>query len=237
MRPCQLRWVLPVLSAGLFLTGCKSTSSFFMQRFDSDRLAGSSNGELGVHDNAKPFKGIPITLKVPTHVDIFIQETIYLDANTLEPVPTSKRNLKAKANPVCSDKLFSVDPKRAAAGLSEYEIDMNNEHTDSRQRQYFKALNQKVTDETIKDITSALNTLLPGVPSNPDGGKAIVHEPVINSGLLSMDRDVAWKRFDISSPDFEIQVKAFVDEQLNSCHTCGPTCSVVMNENVMPVVE
>ena len=235
MRSCLWRW-MPVVAASLFLTGCKSTTSFFMQRFDSDQLAGSSNGELGVHENAKPFKGIPVTLKVPTHVDIIIQETIFLDSNSLEPVTTSKRNLKAEARTVYSDKLFSVDPKRAAAGQSDYEMDMNDAHKDPRQRQYFKSLNQKVTDETIKDITAALNDILPLLAA-PSGARSLTSTPTESNGLVSIDRDVAWKRFDVSSPDFEIQVRTFVDEQLNSCHTCGPTCVNVAQDSIVPIVE
>jgi hypothetical protein len=116
-------------------------------------------------------------------------------------------------------------------------MDMNDSNIDNRERQYFKTLNQKVTDETIKDITDAINTLLPQVPKKPStGGQSMAFAPQVSNGLLSMNRDVAWKRFDISAPDFEQQIRKFVDEQLN-CHTCGPTCSNTVDESAMSVVE
>lgn len=225
----------PALLAVLLATGCRSTNSFFMRRFDSDQLAGSSNGKLGVHDNAKPFKGVPITLKVPTHVDIKIQETIFLDYNTLDPVVTERRNLKAVAETVYSDKLFSVDPKRAAAGQTEYTFDMNNEHEDVMQRQYFKSIKQKITDETIKDVTAALNDILPLLAPPAGPAASFADAPTVSGGLLSVDRDVAWKRFDVNSPDFEEQVRAFVEEQMNSCHSCCMTGTEVVASAVQPL--
>jgi hypothetical protein len=64
------------LVCGLLLcvSGCRSIGSTFVQRMDDDRLVGNSNGKTGLHDNAKPFKGIPVTIPVLTHVDISIIE-------------------------------------------------------------------------------------------------------------------------------------------------------------------
>jgi hypothetical protein len=230
-----LKRCLPAILLVIFATGCRSTNSFFMRRFDSDQLAGSSNGKLGIHDNAKPFKGVPITLKVPTHVDITIQETIFLDYNTLDPIVTERRNLKAAAATVYSDKLFSVDPKRAAAGQTEYTFDMNNEHEDVMQRQYFKSISQKITDQTIQDVTAALNSILPLLAPKTAPGASFADAPTVSGGLLSVDRDVAWKRFDIDSPDFEEQVRAFVDEQMNSCHSCCLTGTELAGTHIQTV--
>ncbi len=211
----------PVLVVALIATGCRSTNSFFMTRFDSDQLAASSNGHLGIHDNAKPFKGVPITLKVPTHVDITVRETIYLDIKTLDPVITERRSLNAIATTVYSDKLFSVDPKRAAAGQTDYTLDMNDKHPEKDQRQYFKSVAQKITDDTIKDVTKALDSILPLLaPKKAPGASSFADEPIVTGEILEVYRDVAWRRFDISSPDFEEQVRLFVEEHMNSCHSC-----------------
>lgn len=209
-----------------YATGCRSISSTFMQRMDNDRLVGNSNGSTGLHDNAKPFKGIPVTMPVLTHVDISIEEEMFLDKETLALVKTERRNLSAKADPVYSDKIFAVDPKRAASGTSKYTFDMNSDGAPEDQ-QYFKQIKQNIDDETIRDINTALSGLLPKLFPTPSGVKSSVNsESSSNDFFYPIKRHVAWKRFDVSAPDFQMQVADFVNCHLNGCNQCtGPGCS------------
>jgi hypothetical protein len=222
--------LISIVALNAICVGCKSTTSFFMSRHDNDRLAGNSNGHLGAHENAKPFKGIPVTMKIPTHVDVSVFETIYLNDN-LSTIPTGRRNLRAAADVVYSDKIFAVDPKRAAAGNSNYTFQMNSAHTDPLQRQYFKQIKQHVEDETIRDINAALTGLLPLI-SKKAASPASGLQPEGNGTLsppASKDRVVAWKRFDVNSPDFEEQVKVFVEHHINNCDACCQDAPALTN--------
>jgi hypothetical protein len=215
-----------VLVAAPAFSGCVSSTSYFMHRFDSDAMTANANGRLGVHHDAKPFKGIPVTLKVPTHVDISIRETILMDRTTLEAVPTVRRNLKASSEPVYSDKIFSVDPIRAAAGSTNYTITMRDQGADPRDKQYFKSITKKIQDETIKDTNAALNKILPLLTPKASAALEIYGDgPSADDDLISYERHVAWKRFDINSPDFEHQVQLFVEHHLNACNSCCTAAS------------
>lgn len=211
------------LVCGLLLcaTGCRSISSTFVQRMDDDRLVGNSNGNTGLHENAKPFKGIPVTIPVLTHVDISISEEIFLEKETLNPVPMlgERRNLMAKATPVYSDKIFAVDPKKAASGQSEYTLQMQEGS------QYFKKIDQDITDTTIKDINTALSgilpKLLPKTASTPASKLSLENAIDKQTHFYSVKHHVAWKRFDVSAIDFQDQIALFVNQHLNDCNSCG----------------
>ncbi len=217
----MMRKALATLLCGhaILGVGCKSISSTFVQRMDNDRLVGNSNGETGLHDNAKPFKGLPVTVPVLTHVDITISEEIFLDQKTLEPIRTNRRNFRATPTPFHSDKIFAVDPKKAASGTSEYNLEMNSEGL-LEDRQYFKSIKQDVDDTTIKDVEAVLSDLLPKLVTKQS---APIEKSLVNNQgeFLSIERHVAWKRFDIGAPDFQEQVRAFVEHHLNNCNSCG----------------
>lgn len=205
--------------------GCKSTTSYFMQRFDDDKVTASPNGELGLHQESLPFRGIPVTLRVATHVDIKICESMYFDSSNFDLIQTNHRNLHAEAEPVYSDKIFSVDPKKAAAGDTKYNFEFDSENEEQRDRQYFKKITQKITDETIKDLTGALDSILPLLqpPKAPTtvAAKAKSRFTGEKSPVIVKKRTVAFQRFDINAVDFEDQVKTFVESHINKC---GPQC-------------
>ena len=212
-----------ILFAGVMLSpGCRSTSSTFMNRYDNDRIAGNSNGERGLHENAKPFKGIPVTMKVPTHLDVTVFETIYLDPVSLKTVPTERRNLSAKADTVFSDKVFAVDPKKAAAGDTNYSFTMVDG--------YYTQVKTHVDDKTIKDINGALEKLLPLLAAKP-APKALSRfgESGSTTAPEEKTRVVAWKRFDLNSVDFEDQVTQFVEHHINNCNSCCENTTMVQS--------
>lgn len=222
------------LVCGLLLcaSGCRSISSTFVQRMDDDRLLGNSNGNPGLHDNAKPFKGIPVSIPVLTHVDISISEEIFLDKETLVPVQTNRRNLMANATPVTSDKIFAVDPKKAASGQSEYTLEMQEG------RQFFKKIDQDITDTTIKDINAALGQILPQplpkpVPA-PSTKLSFDNANQSQTDFVPVTRHVAWKRFDVSAPDFQDQIATFVNRHLNHCNSCLESGACAVPNSIQP---
>lgn len=212
---------LVVLLTILSLLGCTSTSSTFLTRTDHDQWVGNSNGYPSYHCSAKPFKGVPVTIPIVTHVDIAIYETYFFEPESLNPIRTHHRNLRAEATPIRSDKIFSVDPKKAAAGTSRYTLDMNSGAAEQAQRQYFKQIKFDIEDRTIQDINTALSGLLPILTPPTSIGPSTSRAGLEDSDpIIQRESMVAWKRFDVNAVDFQQQVTCFVGEHLNDCHSC-----------------
>jgi hypothetical protein len=207
----MLKKVVPVL---LIATawGCTSTTSTLLNRTDSNHVVGNSNGFTRAAGQSRPFKGVPITVRLPTHLDVTIKESdLYKDAappDHLTRIPNATSRSVETAL-VETDKVFTVDPKRPAAGNLTQTLDFGA----GENSQYFQQIKYKIEDETIKDINAALNTLLPRIPTTTKGKSASSDLP---EGVREMSRVVAWKRFDIDSPDFEQKVIAFVEMHLQT---------------------
>jgi len=215
-----LRAATILVGAALFV-GCTSISSTMLNRLETDDFVGNSNGKLKANGAARPFKGVPITLRVPTHVDISIQEKVRfcLNGNTLTPLRSTRRHLWVETDLVYTDKVFTVDVKRPAAGTANYTLEFGEKTADLDNRQYFKNIKSRIVDETIKDVTAAINTVFSALPSGRNGEPAGVAG---SEGLVFFEqtRTVAWKRFDVDMVDFEMQVAAFVRDHLNNCNSC-----------------
>ena len=206
------RWIVfPIL---LFVCGCTTVRSTPLSRTESDTL---------YKDMERPQpQGVPITLKVPTHVDVYIMETYYLqDASKddnyvdLVEVPMQRRNLWVQIKTIETEKVFTVDWKRPFSGTLDYSASMSDE-------QYFTQLGAKITDNTIKDVTSAFSSIV---------GKRTSAKGEVGADLIIDDRVVAFERFDIDACDFEQQVLTFVHHHLNACHDCeGPRLPVVSDQ-------
>jgi hypothetical protein len=184
--------------------GCTSISSTMLTRDETDQC-----WEKHPH-----LHGIPITLKVPTHVKMFV-----FDKHLLERV--DHRDGSAEVLPVNLDvpirefgheflyteKIFTVDFKRPAAGSYNLRLDMN-------EQQYFSKIEHDVTDETISKVTGLISQLFPGgkmfdTVSNNVGAKPKFKE------VKSL---VAAGVFNIDAPDFEQQVASFLNCHLNKAH-------------------
>ncbi len=208
------RWTLLILFLAA-LAGCKTMTSTMLNRTDNDMFVGNSDGEPGLHCDAEPFDGIPITIKVPTHFDVAILETYYLAAhdNRLVELSMNHRSFDVDAKIVETEKLFTVDFPRPASGTLAYNLDMDPES------QYFKQIKNEITDNTIKDVAAAIGKVAPAIAKLTSAGKAKLSDD-LKKNLIVESRTVAWKRFDIDSPDFEEQVRCFVEVHINQCNTC-----------------
>lgn len=215
------RHVSTLVLSSLLFTGCTSISSTLVNRTDSDIFIGNSNGNVKSHCQARPFKGVPITLRVPTHLDIAVKETIFLrptdDKSELVRVRTPKRHLFVEANLVETDKVFAVDVKRPAAGTLDYTMEFGDNANNLDNSQYFKEIKNKIADKTIQDVTTALETVVPSLQ------KLAATPTTAGSDLkdvIQENRVVAWKRFDLDTHDFEQQVGMFLEQHLNCCNSC-----------------
>ena len=206
--------------------GCSSVKSTAINRTESDVFIGNSNGKPKTHCSARPFNGVPITLSVPTHLDVTIQEKIQFIVTEdevskdkhLKRIKGPRRNFVVQRETIHTDKIFTVNPKRAAAGTSEYDMRFRNSGNSSTD-QYFESITSKVEDNTIDDITGALGGITAALttPAGQDGSTAET-----DNKIYTETRTVAWPRFDIDTPGFEQQVADFVNQHINDCHACGP---------------
>lgn len=199
------------------ISGCTSISSTLVNRTDNDMFVGNSNGEPNMHSGARPFKGVPITVRVPTHVDVAIREKVryYAADNSLTPIKTRHRHLFVQTDLIYTDKVFMVDVKRPAAGTLDYTMEFGALGDDVDNRQYFKSLKSKIEDKTLADVSTAISTVLQAIPTSKDDGQNEEGTNKDTAGVIVEERTVAWKRFDIDAYDFEDQVSLFVDQHMN----------------------
>ena len=184
--------------------GCTTTRSTPVSRDVSGKLR---------KDLEPSPKGIPITIKVPTHLDITIHETFYLENVATEDdehadlreVQMRNRNLWVEVTPIETEKVFTVDWKRPLSGTLGYTATLGDD-------QYFDALGANTDDSSISDVTGLLSQVAQTA--------APTANEIDDTDLLTDDRVVAHARFDVDDCDFEQQVMSFVQLHLNGCNDC-----------------
>ena len=186
------------------LSGCTTLVSTMLHRDESDNFYKNQN---------LPLKGVPMALKVPTHLDVWIEETYYLQMTPrgLEEYLPERRNLGITTTPVMTKKIFTVDFKRPAAGSLAYDMGFNED-------QYLNKVANKIEDKTISDVTAAVQRVATAFakPTAANFGSDDLKNKIIEGA-----RHVAFRRFDIDAPDFEQQLATFVYDHMNACHDCG----------------
>lgn len=212
-------------------TGCRSISSTPISRFDNNSLAGNSNGEPRWFCNARPHKGVPVKLKVTTHCDVFIKERYCVelqDANAT--TTTSATNKKPRLQleeplaaspltfvesiPVQTDQVVLVDFKRPGSGS----LNLDATFTED---QYFKKITSKLQDDTITD-SAALIKNIAKFAGTPVAANSKGAEPE-SANRKWLERTIAYQRFDINDPLYEIKLEDFVNTHLHACS--NPSCS------------
>jgi hypothetical protein len=196
--------------------GCTSISSTMLNRTETDDFIANSNGEPKKHCAARPFKGVPITLRVPTHVDVAIYEKIRLclKDDDLSVLRSQHRHLSVATQLIYTDKVFTVDVKRPAAGIANYTFTFGDETGDLDNKQYFKSIQSRIEDETIEDVTGAIETVLSGLRAANDAEGSMLLDSN-DAAYFDRVRTVAWKRFDCDAVDFEYQLAEFVSTHMN----------------------
>src|SRR5437868_3384845 len=114
---------IPLLSVGLLaLTGCTSIRSTHVMH----------NPRECTWDK-KHLHGIPITVKVPSQLEVRVVETKFLldgrmllTLDDVTKVPLATRRVETDVRE--KDEIFTVDFVRPAAGVSELEADIKNQY-------------------------------------------------------------------------------------------------------------
>jgi hypothetical protein len=188
----------------ILMSGCRSSTSTMMTR---DEMNAS-------WCQFKKVDGFPITIKVPTHLKMYVYETHYLEQDDLGngikktmyvDLPVTIRDFAHEM--VYSEKIVMVDFKRPAAGAFNLEVDLTDD-------QYIKKIQHDVTDQTLNEINGILNTL---------GGQNSIFRLASKtgaeaSGLTEVKSVVAVGMFEVDAPDFELQVTEFLNCHINKSH-------------------
>lgn len=194
-----------VLVTGL-VGGCSSSRSTMLTRNECNT---GWNKIAHLH-------GTPITLRVPTHLRVYVYQTYYLEKVAVGDVTRWQRVdlppvYDFGSETLYTDKIFTTDFIRPAAGAFNLDVD----YTDD---QYVQKVQQDITDETLKEIAN----LVAQIPAlfTPAGAVQVMGDDG-SDGLKEVKSVLAANVFEIDDPNFEIEVSAFVERFLN-CR--GPQC-------------
>lgn len=234
---CTLLATCTLLASCTLLVGCRSISSTPVSRFDNDSYSGNSNGQHRWFCNARPHKGVPVKLKVTTHCDVFIKERYCVE---LRDSTTTKKSTSETAKPhlqleepladtpltfvesipVQTDQVILVDFKRPGSGS----LNLDATFTDE---QYFKKITSKLQDDTITDSAALVKSIakFAGTPVAANTKDA----PPESSNRTWLERTIAYQRFDINDPLYEVKLEEFVNTHLHAC--TNPNCSSPLCNN------
>jgi hypothetical protein len=191
----------------LAVIGCSSISSTMLTRDESNRFW-TRKGDL---------KGVPITLKVPTHVQLTVFERHFMVKGPVK-VPGEEPRARRVDLPfvirdfsqefIYTEKIFTVDYKHPASGTYNLHLDLTDD-------QYIKQFQHDVSDTTIADVTKLVKGL---VPANGLGALQAKTAGAIEQETYEIQSVVAVRMFEIDAPDFEEQMSEFLNCHLNQAH-------------------
>jgi hypothetical protein len=206
----------------------------------------------------KPLNGIPVSLPVPTHLELVVTERNFwtVDGGKENKCPQLKLVSGCNATrhvqpiPCYTEKVFVVDPVKPGAGTQNYSFVFRSDDskgtadgktvfpaplaTDSKAsgKGYLKGIKYNVDDRTITDSASLLSNVLGLVTAinsqSPD------ENTLDANNLVETSRVVAYGRFDINGVGFEEEVCAFLEQHVNQASkefTCTTVCDSNCKDN------
>ncbi len=165
--------------------------------------------------------GVPVTLKVTTHLRVTVTEnrlfTTSVDGTQWTPLldhqgcAVTERSWAHEK--IQTDKVFTVDFKRPAAGIIKYNATFSD--------QYFTQISNEVEDKTIAEISSAIQGVLgvlpklTGAPGQRNFADAALPQ------IIRFPTVVAVAVFDLDEPDWELQMTDFLAQHLSGNEGSG----------------
>jgi len=204
VRRCFMRssaTVVLSLFAFVNTVGCSSSRSTMLTRNECN-TGWNKIGHL---------HGTPITLRVPTHVRIYVYEKYCMERVTVAAVSRWQRAdlpplYDFGSEVLYTDKIFTTDFIRPAAGTLNLDVDYSD--------QYVQRVQQDITDNTLKDVTALLATLPGKFLPLPVGATKAGDDPGVD--WKEVKSVVAANVFDIDDPNFEENIASFVQEHLHA---------------------
>ncbi len=221
-----MKWA-PLILGLIALSGCHTFRTTALDRCEDNAL---------VVNPGHPLKGIPVSLRVPTHLELNVIETTYWEKQdnpgkkpTLVPLHTCRTTRTVKHNICYTEKVFLVDPVRPGAGTQAYGFTFTSNkegNTKDAGKGYLDKVTYKIDDTTIKESANLLADSLSLINAFTVSS---ANSPNLNtSRLVATDRTVAYTRLDINSCSFESDVEQFLDINVNqapnACTTCPDIC-------------
>lgn len=196
--------VATVLTTALAVVGCKSSTSTMFTRDECN--SGWNKFEK--------VAGVPITIKIPTHLKVYVYEKHFLEIDTIGNVnrvglvklPIVLRDFAHEF--VYTEKVVMVDFKRPAAGDFNLDVDFTED-------QYLKKVQHDITDETIARVTDFVDKISPGGLFTEATG---VGGADIDKKIKEIKSVAAVGMFEVDAPDFELQVQEFLECHINKSH-------------------
>ena len=198
-------WIM-ALAAIMFVSsiGCSSIRSTMLTRNETN------TGWCRVTH----LKGAPITLKVPTHLRVYVYQKHFMEQVNVAGVSKWQRVEMPTlydfgSETLYTEQIFTTDFKRPAAGAFNLDVDFTSD-------QYLQKVQQDITDETLSEIGNLLGQL-PGLFSpvpGPTAGQASGADGAGND-LREIKSVAAAGVFEVNAQDFEIQVQNFIATHLN----------------------
>ncbi|GIW95048.1 MAG: hypothetical protein KatS3mg110_3089 [Pirellulaceae bacterium] len=207
---------LVMLAHGL-LAGCTSMRSVMLHRNESNTA----------WEKTRHLPGVPITLKVPTHLQITVLEKHFLSKDGTQyhrvdlPVPVRRVQMDFQY----TERIFTVDFKRPAAGTLDLKVRFRND------QQYFEQIEQRVIDQTIQDVAKLIGAIA------PRGLAPAVAASAVPPDLVEIESVVAVGWFELDDPAFEQQVAAFLHCHLNQAHDAWVVPPGVESPRRVPLID
>lgn len=183
----------------LCVVGCKSFDSTIMEYDDGCWLENDG------------FRGVPVTVKVATHLKVSIYEIdlITLDQNGRPMVLGSKKPIRSVVTEIVeTDKLVFVEAKRPAAGTIDL---MVKYQSDSQQ---LKQVTNIIEDETLLKSTALLGALAPGLKGLATAADGADAKSL--AGQVTEQRSLMAERlFDLSASNLRTEISDFTAIYVN----------------------
>ena len=205
------------------MSGCTSIRTTVLDRSESGHLSPNPDRAL---------KGVPVMLKVPTHIDVHIVQIDYWTPNEatgeLELMKVKNGefpNRQVKTELKRTEQMFLVDPKRPGAGLGMYAFGFS----DDAGKGYLANASYKSQDKTFdssvalfRQISKTLGATTGADSDGDEKEETVVEddaEKVLRiSGIISTRRTIAFKRFRLNASLVDTEIQTFVDQYMNDCH-------------------
>ncbi len=187
------------------LVGCNSIRTTFLKP--------DGCGEL-VKDPHVFRHGIPVMVKVPTHIEVAIKQTDFwaLDGNRLI-LKTDLSSRRPEIKELHTEKMVLVDPKRPASGDGTFKFAFAS--GDDAGKGYLTNATYKSVDSTFVDSAALLSTAISTFAAA--GAKSIDQATAEPVQLMKEERTVAYKRFAIDDST-EIEIRKFLNTHINNCY-------------------
>jgi len=215
--------------------GCSSFRTTAVDRSENDCL---------VANPTCPLKGIPVALRVPTHLELRVIESAYWEKRnqpgakpTLVPLSTCHPT-RTVTHRICeTEKIFLVDPVRPGAGTMNYGFTFqSNSGTEAGKgaagKGYLQNVQYRIDDQTIQQSADLFSNSIGLITALQT---AAANRANLNTAnLITTERAVAYARFDINSASFEHDVSTFLDCHVNLAHEANSICPQVCSAKQCP---